>query len=127
MQTYPLARDIEVVRDILRWAQQGGFEKDKPAHSDLSLAVHIKMMVDADLIDGIGEYRKIPGLDEYKAMIFQVKCLKWKGAEFWEALQNDTIWHQVKSQTKEHGIPLLFDLAASLARGFASQHGLQLG
>ena len=126
-EIYPLARDMDVVLEVLRWAEKGGFPKDAPARDELTLAVHVRMMIEAELIEGVADYSRLPGRDAFGAIVFTVQKLRWKGAEFLEATKNDAIWQRVKAEAKSRSIPMLFDLAGSLARGLAAQSGLTLG
>ena len=123
----PFERDMDLVRQILFWAEKGGVPSQRPGDVTVSLCYHVKILVEAGLIDGAGVYDKVPGTESFKPGLAHVKQLTWKGQEFLEAIRKDTIWEEVKAKVKEHGLPLVADLAKALALGLAAKAGLPLG
>ena len=47
--------------------------------------------------------------------------LTWQGHEFLEAAKDDTRWNRAKSQFKEKGVPMVFDVLKSLLVSYAKQ------
>lgn len=122
------ARDMDLVREILLWAEKGGSATDAPKVDQVKLAYHCHIMSDGQLIDGTGElYRRYGPTAGWNAGIIQVKGLTWKGHEFLEAMRNETTWTKVKEIFGKHGAPFLTELLMSAAKTIvAKQIGLPL-
>ena len=125
----PFARDMDLVRDILIWMERGAPREERPAKDDdRKFAYHCRIMKDAGLIDAaVIEEPACRGSLISVPVRANVKSLAWKGHEALDAIRNDTVWQKTKSKIAEHGLPLVFDLALSVAKGIAAQHGVPLG
>jgi len=55
------ARHMDLVRAILFWAEDAGRPAKRPDVDRLKLCYHIKIMAEAGLIDGQGDYHRMPG------------------------------------------------------------------
>ncbi len=123
----PFARDMDLVRQILFWAEHGGAPNRRPDVDEVALCYHVKLVVEAGLVEGIGMVDRVPGTDKWEPGIAHVTLLTWAGQEFLDAVRRDTIWNKVKVEAAKHGLPLVFELAKSLALGLAKESGLPLG
>jgi hypothetical protein len=111
--TSALARDPELVRAILLWAEKGGVPSARPGEITVALCFHVKIMIAAGLIEGDGDYYRAPGSEEFRPGIAYVKELTWQGAEVLAALRIDTFWEKAKKTLVKHELPLLFALVVA--------------
>jgi hypothetical protein len=121
MSTPLFERNMDLVREILIWAEHGGAPGKRPRADEIALGYHIEIMVQADLIDGIGKIHRVPSTGEWEPMLAVVKKPTWRGQEFLEAVRNETVWNQAKAKAKEHGIPALFDVLKAIALGIVAK------
>jgi hypothetical protein len=119
----PFARDLDLVREILLWMEAGAPREQRPAvGDDRKYYLHIQIMVDAGLIEAAiaGKYEgcmAIPG----SAI---PRKITMRGYDVLESMRNDTVWTATKTKLAEHGLPLLFEFAGGVARGFAAKYGI---
>ncbi len=128
METPLFARDMDLVREILFWAEKGGWQADAPKADDVQLAHHVRIMVDGGLIIGSAELRRIYGPRAgWSAGISDVKGLTWKGHEFLEAMRSDTAWKKIKETFAKHGVPFVTEILLKVAKSIVSDRtGLDL-
>jgi hypothetical protein len=117
----PLALDMDLLRQILIWAEYGGGRDRRPQADDVALCYHIKIMREAGLIEGTGEVYPEPGTGRLKAGVAIVRMMTLKGQEFLKSIREDTIWNKVKEEAKQHGIPLLVDTAKAMAMALVAK------
>ncbi|PKM08832.1 MAG: hypothetical protein CVV17_01115 [Gammaproteobacteria bacterium HGW-Gammaproteobacteria-7] len=79
-----------------------------PGFSEDQVVGHIRLLEEAGLVEG---YPKGPG-----AMF--VRRLTWNGHEFLSVLRSKTLWARVKTEAKDRGLALSFDLVRALASKF---------
>lgn len=116
------ARDMDLVRAILMWAEKGGWHADAPEADPVKLAYHVRIMTDGGLIDGRAELRRIFGPGQgWDADPAMVNGLTWKGHEFLDATRNDTIWAKTKETFVKSGAPLVAELLLSVAKSIIGQ------
>ena len=76
------ARDMDLVRAVLGWAEHGGVQGARPQADPVRLCHHVKIMNQAGLIEGVGECHKVPGTGRWDAGIAHVTDITWQGSEF---------------------------------------------
>jgi len=77
-----------------------------PGFSEDAVVGHIRLLDEAGLIEG---YTRGQG-----ALL--AARLTWSGHEFLSLLRSKTLWERVKTEAKDRGLALSFDLAGALAR-----------
>lgn len=118
---------MDLVREILLWAEKGGWLKDAPAADELALCYHVHIMVEGGLICGGGEPMRDFRNQAWKAGPVVVKGLTWKGHEFLEAMRSETTWRKVKDVFAQHGVPFVTEILLSVVKSVvAKQTGLPL-
>lgn len=124
MEDAPIfARDMDLVREILQWAEKGGWHRDAPTVDELKLTYHVKIMVDGGLIDGTGEMHRTVGPgSKWQSKFMIVKGLTWKGHEFLEATRSDTVWKKAKETFTKNGVPFVSEILLSVVKATISQH-----
>lgn len=123
----PWELDMEIVRDVLRWAAKGGQEQDKPSgHDALRLAAHVEMMVKAGLIEGEALIRRKVGAPGFDVVSCLVRRPTLGGAQTLKGIEDDTIWAETKAKAKELGLPLLLDLVVKIAVALAAARGFTI-
>jgi hypothetical protein len=124
MSTPRYARDWDLVREVLIWAENGGDDDTRPAVDDAKLAYHCRLLHQAGLIEKATVADEPGGGPCYVAFIGPPT---FKGHDALQAIRDDTAWAKIKGKLAEHGIPALFDVVVSIAKGYAQQSGLPLG
>lgn len=117
-----LERDLDLVRDILIWAENGMDRNAKPENGDERFRYHCKLMKEAGLIEAVMTSGTMHGGPAPSRV--EVTDITWKGHDFLKAVRNDTIWNSTKARMREHGIPMMFELVLGAAKALAAQHGL---
>lgn len=92
--------EIETQTDgITRWVDH---VKNVSPEDEKLKAYHLKILVDAGIIDGrIAKYDFMDGGGEQKIIY---TGLTLSGHEFLEAIRNDTLWNKIKDNAIEAGI-----------------------
>jgi hypothetical protein len=98
---------MDLVRSILFWAEDGGRPAKRPTADKLALCYHVKIMVEAELIDGQGSYHRVPGTNNIEPDLALVRSITWKGQDFLDAMKKDSTWNAVKAAFAKHGVPLV--------------------
>ena len=115
------ARDMDLLREVLIWAEHGGAKDMRPKADDVPLCYHVKLAKEAGLIDGAGSLNRNPRTGEWEPGLKHVKMLTPSGQDFLAAVRNDTIWNQTKTLAKTHGIPAIFEAMKALATGLVTR------
>jgi len=110
-------RDMDLVRAILFWAEDAGRPAKRPDADKLALCYHVKIMVEAELIDGLGDYHRVPGEDRFEPGLAVVKGITWKGQDFLAAMRSETAWKAVKNAFAKHGVPFVTSLLVEALKG----------
>jgi hypothetical protein len=111
------ARDMDLVRAILFWAEDAGRPAKRPDVDRLKLCYHIKIMAEAGLIDGQGDYHRMPGTGQIDPGLAVVRGITWDGHDFLEAMRSETAWKAVKEAFSKHGVPLVTQLLVGVLKG----------
>lgn len=126
MERPALARDWDLVRDILIWGEHGGARDKRPAAGEVALDYHVEILVQAGLVDGQGSIHRNPQTGQWEPGIGHVRKLTWAGQEFLAAVRSDTIWNKIKTKLVDHGLPIVFEMVKAAALGEAAKLGLTL-
>lgn len=110
-----LARDWDLIREILIWAESGGAKEKRPTADELALCYNVSIMVEAGLIDGQGDIHRDLRTGQWEPMMAWVRKLTWKGQDFLEAVRKDTFWNHAKDQVKQHALPAVLDVLKAFA------------
>lgn len=108
-----MRRDWDCIRAILEACE--GLEEGAllapgtlPGFSEDQVAGHIRLLDEAGLVEG---YPKGAG-----AMF--ARRLTWNGHELLSVLRSKALWSRVKTEAKDRGLALSFDLVRALAGKF---------
>ena len=115
-----MKRDMDLVREILFALEDAPFNgdpieltiQDYP-HDEVSY--HVMLLHEAKLIYAIDETLGEGDIS------WQPVYLTWEGHEFLEAAKDDTRWNRAKTQLKQKGVPMIFDIFKSLLLTYANQ------
>lgn len=119
-----MKRDMELIRNIMLAAetmpageQYFGNKITPEGTPDAIAADHIKLLLDADFLDG-KFYSSLDGAaDPSRAMIFGIT---WDGHEFLDATRDATVWAQTKEKVAKVGgsvsIGTMTEVAAAVAK-----------
>lgn len=93
-----MQRDMGLVRKILLEVQSRGDLRPRPVEIEgadpVVTARHVEMLLDAKLIEGVAhKSNRGPG-----AAYILVTELSWEGHDFIAALQDETVWGQLKQK-----------------------------
>jgi hypothetical protein len=108
-------RDMDLVRAILVWAENGGAKEMRPNSDGVALCYHVKIAKEADLIDGAGDLFHNPRTGGWEPGLLHVKMLTWKGQDFLAAVRSDTVWNHIKAKAKEYALPALLEVMRAYA------------
>ena len=114
-----MKRDMDLVREILLALEDAPFnggplKMKNPNHPADEISYHVMLLHQAGLIHAFD----FSG-DEFTD--WRPAYLTWQGHEFLEAAKDDTRWNRAKSQFKDKGVPLVFDVLKSLLVSYAKQ------
>lgn len=124
-----MRRDMELVRKILKDITEGKMLMDysftgQQGEENARYIYHLEIMRQAGLINY--DERKYNG----GALMLRKPTLTWLGNDFYESIENDTLWEKSKEAAKEQGMELTklpFDLIASFVKMKAKEYlGLDL-
>ena len=110
--------DLDLVREILLWAERGGGSDTAPEAEQPRRAYHAKLMKEAGLIDAkIYESNSTSQPGRYLPLeITLLQPLTMKGQKFLSELRKDTIWNKAKEKAKEMSLMDLVSLILLLAK-----------
>ena len=103
-----MERDWELIRAILFRLEQHSSPVDvlrpehMPPHTPDKVAYHIKIMMQAGLIDG--ECSKTIG-----GAYCMASSLTWNGQEFLATIRDETAWNQARKHIRQAGITITFE------------------
>lgn len=123
MDAPPFARDLDLIREVLLWAEKGGLPATKPKTDEARLAYHCHLLRQGGLIESAAVINQPGGGPCYVKMIGPPTL---KGHDALQAIRDDTMWNTVKGKLTEHGIPAVFEVVVSLAKGLAQRSGLPM-
>ena len=101
-----MKRDMDLVREIL-FAVEKSPEPDQwidielEGHSPEEVSYHIKLLVQAGLIEG-------DDLKSRDSFAWRARALTWQGHEFLDAARDETRWNNAKKMVIEKGGGLIF-------------------
>ncbi|UZR29096.1 DUF2513 domain-containing protein [Methylococcus mesophilus] len=104
-----MQRDWELIRDILTRIEALPDTRSKllarnlPEWSAEAVNYHLRLMIEAGLIEG--HCTSQPG----GGMVCYATMLTWKGHEFMDTVRSDTAWNRIKARLAEKSIDLSFD------------------
>ncbi len=116
-----MKRDWDTIREILTTLEETTAPcntlqlTDFPSEQAESISYHIELLIEAGLIDG--EMIKTMGRGVHG---FLITRLTWNGHEFFDAINNDTVWEKTKKSFAKSGISMSFDLIKSVATDTAT-------
>ena len=116
-----MKRDMDLIRSILIMLEDAPFDggplriaRKMPDHPPDEISYHVMLLHEAGLIHAFnrsgGEF-----------VLWEPAYITWQGHEFLEAAKDDTRWNRAKSQFKEKGVPMVFDVLKSLLVSYAKQ------
>jgi hypothetical protein len=76
-----------------------GFNKWPLGNTPIVVVEHIRLMVDAGLIEGEAH----PVGDMQNGGVFIIEGLTWKGHDFLDAARSDTVWNATKGRMAKAG------------------------
>jgi hypothetical protein len=114
------ARDMDVVRKILFWAEAGAPASQVPERNTaewLQWLYHCQIMREAGLIDGKIEIKEnYSASGPYYTGTCSIKWLTWQGHEFLEACRSEITWKKVKEVFARHGVPFIREILVSVVK-----------
>ncbi|MFJ6030591.1 DUF2513 domain-containing protein [Bacillus toyonensis] len=102
-----MKRDMELVRNILIQIEENNprtvvklimEENDKFTEDEIDY--HLKLMVDAGLIDG--QAKRVMG----GGLLVNIRGLTWLGHDFLDAARNDKVWEKANETAESKGLDL---------------------
>lgn len=100
-----MRRDMDLIRSLLLVIERGTEPQKLPSSSiiiqgidEATIACHIGMLVDAELIEA-GHSRSGTGSHDQ----YLIRKLTWKGHEFIGLARNDTTWMKARSRAEKVG------------------------
>lgn len=110
-----MKRDLNLLRRILLAIEES--VDDEPAsiklptseYDDVHIAYHVRLLTEGGLIHAI----KARSFDATRSWI--PHSLTWKGHNFLNAVRDDSIWREIKTQVKNNGADLPVEIIYELA------------
>jgi hypothetical protein len=111
-----MKRDWEVIRNILIAIEADCTTEDlAKLHTDWQLiATHLRLLKEADLVDGIAIYRGI-GSRDVAVNAAVPPSLTWAGYDFLDAIRDETVWEKAKGQAAKTGGAVTLAVLTQLA------------
>lgn len=107
-----MKRDLELVRDLFILIEEQEDDTKElvipPSMDKKEVVYHLKLMEQAGYTEN-----KIHGPGDNVMWIHS--SLTWDGQEFLSAIKNDTVWNNVKEETKKQGGSIPLEVAKALA------------
>lgn len=101
----PVARDMELIRELLFELEAGGGARPLEGWCDASIRAHLAMMLEAGLLAG----RAGAG------GMLAIEGLTWSGHDFLAAIRQDTIWRRLRQRLAETAGGLALESIKALA------------
>jgi hypothetical protein len=121
-----MKRDMDLCRQILLRveampANGPGGVIDVPGYASEDINYQVKLMAQHNLLEAVD-------LSGNGPLEWHVVSMTWDGHDFLDATRNDTIWKKVKTEMKDRGVALTFELTKALAvKYLTAQIGLNGG
>ncbi|WLF84848.1 DUF2513 domain-containing protein [Moraxella sp. ZY210820] len=111
-----MTRNWDLIRQILIHIEQlpdfetPVFANHFNGYDEQTVNYHLWLLIQSGLIVGVCNS------DTPKAGLFcKACCLTWQGHEFLASVQQDTIWHKIKTMAKEQSLTLSFEVVRHIA------------
>lgn len=119
-----MKRDLDLCRQILLKVESEmpaggpGGVIDVPGYASEDINYQVKLMAQSGLLEAVD-------LSGNGPLEWHIVSLTWDGHEYLDATRSDTIWKKVKTELKDRGIALTFEITKALAlRHVRAQLGL---
>lgn len=115
-----MKRNWDTIRDLLTKVEACTLPTDMVRLSDFTseqaaeVSYHMALLIDAGLVKGEMVQTIGPNIKDFFA-----QKLTWKGHEFLDAIQSDTVWIKTKKAFAEQGISMTFELVKEGAKQVA--------
>ena len=111
-----MQRNWDIIRKILLKVEQLPTEDSTFASNELegvdgeAVAYHMRLLLEAHLM--VGGCR-----DALGPPFCHASRLTWAGHEFLDKIKNESLWQQIKAQSRTKGVDLSFTVITELAKG----------
>ncbi|MEM5663385.1 DUF2513 domain-containing protein [Bacillus cereus] len=102
-----MKRNMELVRNILIQIEEHNprtvvkvIMEENDQFTEDEIDYHLKLMVDAGLIDG--QAKRVMG----GGLMVNVRGLTWQGHDFLDAARNDKVWEKAEATAQDKGMDL---------------------
>lgn len=119
-----MKRDMDFVRKLLIAVREADeypnadaldLEGRDDENFDAKLAYHTKILAQAGYLEAI-DMSSLAGSE------WRIVNLTWKGQEFLESIENETVWNKTKEEVKKRGGGMTVEIIQGLALGLLKSH-----
>jgi hypothetical protein len=115
-----MKRDMDLMREILLVTESDGTYKSADHYTQREIAYHVKLLIEAGLIEGVVACENENG--RQVPVAYAISRLTMAGHDFLDAARENKVWEKAKSTIKEKGVGWTVDILKAICIQIAKSH-----